>query len=76
VKFTYPLAVFSDPREPDIPIPLRHPQESTLMSNPAYGDSNVPERWAVRISDNGEFIHQTSTPSPTRAWSCALSAES
>ena len=58
MKFTYPLAVFSDPREPDIPIPLRHPQESTLMSNPAYGYSNVPERWAVRISDNGEFIHQ------------------
>ena len=33
-------------------------QETTLMSNPAYGYSNVPERWAVRISDNGEFIHQ------------------
>ena len=28
------------------------------MSNPAYGYSNVPEKWAVRISDNGEFIHQ------------------
>jgi lipoprotein-anchoring transpeptidase ErfK/SrfK len=33
-------------------------QESTLMSNPAYGYRNVPEKWAVRISDNGEFIHQ------------------
>jgi len=33
-------------------------QETTLMSNPAYGYSNVPEKWAVRISDNGEFIHQ------------------
>ncbi len=33
-------------------------EENTLMSNPAYGYSNVPERWAVRISDNGEFIHQ------------------
>ena len=33
-------------------------EESTLMSNPAYGYSNVPEKWAVRISDNGEFIHQ------------------
>jgi len=32
--------------------------ENTLMSNPAYGYSNVPEKWAVRISDNGEFIHQ------------------
>jgi lipoprotein-anchoring transpeptidase ErfK/SrfK len=27
------------------------------MSNPAYGYSNIPERWAVRISNNGEFIH-------------------
>ena len=33
-------------------------QENTLMSNPAYGYTNVPEKWAVRISDNGEFIHQ------------------
>ena len=33
-------------------------EENTLMSNPAYGYSNVPEKWAVRISDNGEFIHQ------------------
>ena len=33
-------------------------QETTTMSNPAYGYSNVPEKWAVRISDNGEFIHQ------------------
>ncbi len=31
--------------------------ETKLMSNPRYGYSNVPERWAVRISDNGEFIH-------------------
>ena len=28
------------------------------MSNPAYGYTNVTEHWAVRISDNGEFIHQ------------------
>lgn len=27
------------------------------MSNPAAGYSNVHERWAVRISNNGEFIH-------------------
>ncbi|KJX74618.1 lipoprotein [Mycobacterium lepromatosis] len=27
------------------------------MSNPAAGYSNVYERWAVRISNNGEFIH-------------------
>ncbi len=28
------------------------------MSNPAYGYTNVTEYWDVRISDNGEFIHQ------------------
>jgi lipoprotein-anchoring transpeptidase ErfK/SrfK len=31
--------------------------ETKYMSNPRYGYSNVPEKWAVRISDNGEFIH-------------------
>jgi lipoprotein-anchoring transpeptidase ErfK/SrfK len=31
--------------------------ETKLMSNPRYGYSNIPERWAVRISNNGEFIH-------------------
>ncbi|PWV73583.1 lipoprotein-anchoring transpeptidase ErfK/SrfK [Nocardia neocaledoniensis] len=30
--------------------------EDFLMSNPPYY-SNVRERWAVRISNNGEFIH-------------------
>ncbi len=33
-------------------------QEVTKMSNPAYGYQNVTEHWAVRISNNGEFIHQ------------------
>ncbi len=33
-------------------------QETTTMSNPAYGYVNITEHWAVRISDNGEFIHQ------------------
>ena len=33
-------------------------QETTKMSNPAYGYTNIIEHWAVRISDNGEFIHQ------------------
>ena len=28
-----------------------------LMSNPKYGYTNVLEHWAVRISNNGEFIH-------------------
>ena len=33
-------------------------KETTTMSNPAYGYTGVTEHWAVRISDNGEFIHQ------------------
>jgi lipoprotein-anchoring transpeptidase ErfK/SrfK len=31
--------------------------EMVLMSNPDYGYVNQPEYWAVRISNNGEFIH-------------------
>jgi lipoprotein-anchoring transpeptidase ErfK/SrfK len=31
--------------------------QKVLMSNPAYGYVNIPEFWAVRISNNGEFIH-------------------
>ncbi|GAA4686924.1 L,D-transpeptidase LdtMt5 [Pseudonocardia yuanmonensis] len=31
--------------------------EKVLMSNPDYGYVNMPEYWAVRISNNGEFIH-------------------
>ena len=31
--------------------------EDFYMSNPAAGYSNVHERFAVRISNNGEFIH-------------------
>ena len=27
------------------------------MNNPKYGYTDVLEHWAVRISDNGEFIH-------------------
>jgi len=33
-------------------------KETTTMSNPAYGYTNLTEHWAVRISNNGEFIHQ------------------
>ncbi|MET0967406.1 MAG: Ig-like domain-containing protein [Nakamurella sp.] len=33
-------------------------KETTTMSNPAYGYTDVIEHWAVRISNNGEFIHQ------------------
>ena len=31
--------------------------ETKLMSNPRYGYTDIPEKWAVRISNNGEFIH-------------------
>lgn len=36
-----------------------------LMSNPDFGYENVPEKWAVRISNNGEFIH--ANPASTSA---------
>jgi lipoprotein-anchoring transpeptidase ErfK/SrfK len=35
--------------------------EEKLMSNPKYGYVNQLEHWAVRISDNGEFIHANPT---------------
>jgi lipoprotein-anchoring transpeptidase ErfK/SrfK len=31
--------------------------EVKLMNNPRYGYTNSPQKWAVRISNNGEFIH-------------------
>jgi lipoprotein-anchoring transpeptidase ErfK/SrfK len=31
--------------------------QTVLMSNPDFGYNDVPEHWAVRISNNGEFIH-------------------
>ena len=31
--------------------------ELKLMNNPRYGYTNSPQKWAVRISNNGEFIH-------------------
>ena len=33
-------------------------QQTVLMNNPKYGYTNSVEHWAVRISDNGEFIHE------------------
>ncbi|MGS0685213.1 Ig-like domain-containing protein [Nakamurella sp. GG22] len=39
--------------------------ETKLMNNPRYGYSNQPEKWAVRISNNGEFIH--ANPASTAA---------
>jgi lipoprotein-anchoring transpeptidase ErfK/SrfK len=31
--------------------------EEYLMNNARYGYTNSPQKWAVRISNNGEFIH-------------------
>ena len=31
--------------------------ETKLMNNPRYGYTNSSQKWAVRISNNGEFIH-------------------
>lgn len=31
--------------------------ETVLMTNPAYGYYKLPEHWAVRISNNGIYIH-------------------
>jgi lipoprotein-anchoring transpeptidase ErfK/SrfK len=31
--------------------------QTVLMSNPAFDYEDVPMHWAVRISNNGEFIH-------------------
>ena len=31
--------------------------QTVLMSNPDFDYMNVPMHWAVRISNNGEFIH-------------------
>jgi lipoprotein-anchoring transpeptidase ErfK/SrfK len=33
----------------------KHPEY--LMNNPRYGYTDSPQKWAVRISNNGEFIH-------------------
>ena len=41
--------------------------EDFYMTNPAAGYANVRERFAVRISNNGEFIHATRTASARRA---------
>jgi lipoprotein-anchoring transpeptidase ErfK/SrfK len=38
--------------------------QTVLMSNPDFGYNDVPEHWAVRISNNGEFIHAN----PASSW--------
>lgn len=42
--------------------------ETYKMSNPAYGYENVTEYWAVRISNNGEFLHNNPA---TTGWELA-----
>ena len=49
-------------RRPEPGHPLRHPRGDRegpeyLMNNPRYGYTNILQHWAVRISNNGEFIH-------------------
>lgn len=39
---------------------------TVLMTNPAFDYQDVPMHWAVRISDNGEFIH--ANPASAYAW--------
>jgi lipoprotein-anchoring transpeptidase ErfK/SrfK len=39
--------------------------ETVLMTNEKYGYKDLPEHWAVRISNNGEFIH--ANPASTSA---------
>ena len=51
-------------------------EENTLMGNPAYGYTNVPEKRAVRISDNGESIHQNQNTVADQAWSTSATAAS
>jgi len=38
--------------------------QTVLMSNPDFGYTDIPEHWAVRISNNGEFIHAN----PASSW--------
>ncbi|MFC4944547.1 Ig-like domain-containing protein [Pseudonocardia sp. GCM10023141] len=38
--------------------------ETVLMTNIPYGYKDLPEHWAVRISNNGEFIHAN----PASVW--------
>jgi len=38
---------------------------TVLMTNTTYGYTDLPEHWAVRISNNGEFIH--ANPASTSA---------
>jgi lipoprotein-anchoring transpeptidase ErfK/SrfK len=40
------------------------PDGSVSMCNPRYGYCGVVEKWAVRINDNGEFIHENDKAIP------------
>lgn len=58
----YP-ASYGKPGNPDLHthngtyiVMAKHPTE--IMDNPEYGYTDVKKKWAVRISNHGEFIHE------------------
>lgn len=58
----YP-ASYGKPSNPDLhthegtyTVMAKHPVE--IMDNPKYGYTDVKKKWAVRISNHGEFIHE------------------
>ncbi|NYH78719.1 lipoprotein-anchoring transpeptidase ErfK/SrfK [Actinopolyspora biskrensis] len=58
----YP-ASYGKPSNPDLhthegtyTVMAKHPVE--IMDNPKYGYTDVEKKWAVRISNHGEFIHE------------------
>ncbi len=59
---SYP-ASYGKPSNPDLhthegtyTVMAKHPVE--IMDNPKYGYTDVKKKWAVRISNHGEFIHE------------------
>ncbi|WP_374727478.1 L,D-transpeptidase [Haloactinomyces albus] len=59
---SYP-ASYGRPGNPDLHthngtymVMAKHPVE--IMDNPQYGYTDVKKKWAVRISNHGEFIHE------------------
>ncbi|MCP2166026.1 L,D-transpeptidase [Goodfellowiella coeruleoviolacea] len=59
---SYP-ASYGDDNNPDLNTPngtlvVMEKEEVGDFSNPKYGYTNVMKKWAVRISNHGEFIHE------------------
>ncbi|TQM82321.1 lipoprotein-anchoring transpeptidase ErfK/SrfK [Saccharothrix saharensis] len=59
---TYP-ASFGKPDDPELTTPngtfvVMEKFEQFSFDNPRYGYTNVVKKWAVRISNHGEFIHE------------------